>query len=309
MVTIVMLGLVLADRRSSTRLSGWTLSARRLAASAAASPGGGLAHVPLERLRQRERQRLLGGGHLGHLVEAALGQVVEHLHHQVVGHAGAGGEADGRRALEPLVLRSRGRSRPGTTRGRRRSTATSASRTEFDEFREPDDDHHVALRRDLLDHVLPVGGGVADVVARRRLQQRQPLLESGHRLHRLVHRQRGLGQPDDLVRVADGDLVDAVRAVDQLDVGGRLAGRTDDLFVPFVTDEQNVVVVRGEPLRLLVHLRHQRAGRVDGLAGCAGPGLLVHLGRHAVGREDHDRALGHLVVLLDEDRALRLQAW
>ena len=87
---------------------------------------------------------------------------------------------------------------------------------------------------------------------------------------------------------------------------GRLAGRTDDLLVPLVADQQDVVVLGGEPLRLLVHLGHQRAGRVDRLE-VAGPGLLVDLGRHAVRGEDHDGALGHLLVLLHEDRALRLQ--
>ena len=50
---------------------------------------GGL-HVAAQLLRQREGQPLLGGGELGHLAEAALGQVREHLHDQVVGHAGAG---------------------------------------------------------------------------------------------------------------------------------------------------------------------------------------------------------------------------
>ena len=74
----------------------------------------------------------------------------------------------------------------------------------------------------------------------------------------------------------------------------------------FVTDEQNVVVIRRVPFGLLVDLCHQRAGRVDRLE-LAGPGLLVDLRRHAVGGEHDDRALGHLVVLLDEDRALGLQ--
>ncbi len=36
-------------------------------------------------------------------------------------------------------------------------------------------------------------------------------------------------------------------------------------------------------------------------------GLLVHLGRDAVGREHDDGALGHLVGLLDEDRAALLE--
>jgi hypothetical protein len=86
-----------------------------------------------------------------------------------------------------------------------------------------DHDHDVARRRDLLDHVLPVLGGVADVVAGRRLQQRQSGLEALDGLHCLVHRQRGLGQPHHLGRVTDLHPVDTVRPVHELDVRRRLA--------------------------------------------------------------------------------------
>ena len=66
-------------------------------------------------------------------------------------------------------------------------------------------------------------------------------------------------------------LVDVGRAVDQVDVVGRLAGGADDLLVALVADQQDVVVVGGEPARLVVHLGDQRAGRVDRLAGCRRP--------------------------------------
>ena len=80
----------------------------------------------------------------------------------------------------------------------------------------------------------------------------------------------------------------------------------DDLLVALVADQQDVVVVVGEPPRLVVHLGHERAGRVDG-AQAARRGLLVHRRRDAVGGEDDDRALGHLVGLVDEDRAALLE--
>ena len=101
-------------------------------------------------------------------------------------------------------------------------------------------------------------------------------------------------------------LGDVGRALDELDVLGRLARGALDLLVAGVADQQDVVVVAGEPLRLVVHLRHQRAGRVDRLE-LALLGLPVHLGRDAVRREDHGGAGGHLVELLDEDRAARLE--
>ncbi len=55
------------------------------------------------------------------------------------------------------------------------SSATSTRRTELDELREPTTITTSQSRGDLLDHVLAVLRGVADVVAGRRLQQRQPL--------------------------------------------------------------------------------------------------------------------------------------
>ena len=84
---------------------------------------------------------------------------------------------------------------------------------------------------------------------------------------------------------------------------GRLTGGTDDLLVAFVADEKNVVVRGGEASRLRVNLRHQWAGRVNGLQTPFG-GLRVHLGRHTVRGEHDDRAGWHLVVLLHEDCAL-----
>ena len=119
-------------------------------------------------------------------------------------------------------------------------------------------------------------------------------------------RQRGLREPRDLGRVAHDDVGDVVRALHELDVVGRLTGGALDLLVALVADEQDVVVVAGETLRLVVHLGHQRAGGVDRLQAPVGR-LGVHRGRDTVRGEHHGLALGHLVELLDEDRAARLE--
>ena len=126
------------------------------------------------------------------------------------------------------------------------------------------------------------------------------------RVQRLVDRQRRLGEPDDLLRIADHHVVDVGLVVDHLDRLGRLALGALDLFVTAVTDQQDVVVLGGEPPGLLVHLGDQRAGGVDHLQ-LAGRGLLVHGRRHTVRGEHHQRTLGDLVGLLDEDRAASLQ--
>ena len=51
-----------------------------------------------------------------------------------------------------------------------------------------------------------------------------------------------------------------------------------------------------------MHLGDERAGRVHHVEAAAG-GVGPHRGCHAVGRKHHHGAIGHLVELLDEDRA------
>lgn len=132
------------------------------------------------------------------------------------------------------------------------------------------------------------------------LQQRELRAQPLDRLHGLVDAEGGLREPDDLRLVAHGDLVDRVRTVDELDVVGGLAGSALHLLVAFVTDEQDVVVVAGEALRLLMHLRHQGARGIDGAQAAFGGGG-VHRRGDTVRREHEHRALGYLVGLLDED--------
>ena len=61
------------------------------------------------------------------------------------------------------------------------------------------------------------------------------------------------------------------------------------------------------PLGLAMDLGDQRAGGVD-IEQVAAAGLGRHRLRHAVGGEHHRPVVGHLVELVDEDRALGLEA-
>src|SRR5437762_1111305 len=79
--------------------------------------------------------------------------------------------------------------------------------------------------------------------------------------------------------------------------------RADDLVVILVADQDDRVALARVANRLEVHLGHERARRVDHPQAAA-LGLPAHLRRDAVGAEDHGRAVGHLVELVDEDRAL-----
>ena len=70
------------------------------------------------------------------------------------------------------------------------------------------------------------------LVTGRVLQEREPHPQPADGLHHLVDRERRLGQPDDLRRVTDDDVVDLVRGVDHLDVLRRLAlGPLDRVLV------------------------------------------------------------------------------
>src|SRR6478672_9181793 len=87
----------------------------------------------------------------------------------------------------------------------------------------------------------------------------------------------------------------------------RLTGGAYDLFVPLVTDQQDVVALAVEPPSLGMHLRHQRARRVDG-AQTTRLRFVMHGWRHTMCREDDDGAFRHLVRLLDEHGAERFEA-
>ena len=169
-----------------------------------------------------------------------------------------------------------------------------------------DHEHDVGLRRDHLDGVLTVLGRVADVVARRSLDRRESLLEDAHDLVRLVDGQGGLGQVTEIVGVGDLDGARLVRRLHQDGAVGSLSARALDLLVTFVADQHDGATMSREPACFDVHLRDQRARRVDHLE-VALAGVVVHPWRHAVGGQHHDCALGHFRLLVDEDRALGLQ--
>ncbi len=100
-----------------------------------------------------------------HVLGATLAEEVHEPHDEIFRSAGAGGDADDARALEPLLLDLRlvvDQVRGGT-----------ALAGDLDEtvrvggVAAADHQHEVALLRELLDRGLAVGGGVTDVVGAR----------------------------------------------------------------------------------------------------------------------------------------------
>ena len=101
---------------------------------------------------------------------------------------------------------------------------------------------------------------------------------------------------------------DVLGALDHLRAVRRLAARADDLLVVGVADEQDLVAGLRVADRLVVHLGHQRARRVDrGQAALLG--LLAQRRAHAVRAEHHHAALGHVGQVLDELHAATAEAF
>ena len=130
--------------------------------------------------------------------------------------------------------------------------------------------------------------------------------ENADDVPRLVHRERRLG---DVGKLRVGGKVERFRLLDSLYEDrriGRLAGRSDDLLVTRVPDEDDRVALVRVPAGLDVHLRDERTSRVDDVVA-ASCGVLVDGGCDAVSRVHERRAHGDLRLLVDEDRSARLE--
>ena len=123
---------------------------------------------------------------------------------------------------------------------------------------------------------------------------------------RLVDRQRRLRDVGELRVRRERQPGDVLDRLDEHDRLGRLAHRPDDLLVAGVADQHDRVALGGIAARLDVHLRDERARGVDRVQAARGRAL-EHGRRDAVGREDDRRALGRLVLVLDEDRPAVLE--
>ncbi len=121
-----------------------------------------------------------------------------------------------------------------------------------------------------------------------------------------IHGQRGLRYVGDPLGVVDLQSVHVALALHEHDLLRGLAHRAFHLLVSIVTHEHDRVALLGEAHGLAVHLRHQRAGGVD-RAQAARLRACAHARGDAVGGEHAHRALGHLALLLDKDRAALAQ--
>ena len=176
--------------------------------------------------------------------------------------------------------------------------------------RRTDHDQRIDHRRHLLDRELAVGGGVADVFLVRPVDVRKTRLEQRDDLRGVVDRQRRLGHEGEVVRILRHERLGVFRGLDQRHRAGRqLADRADHLGVVGMPDQQDFATALEMDRGLAVHLRHQRAGRVQ-REEIAGAGIRRNRFGNPMGRKHHRGVgiVGDFGQFLDEDRALGLQA-
>ena len=187
------------------------------------------------------------------------------------------------------------------------SRATSTSRHEFEELREPITSTRSTSRRERLHGRLAVRGGVADVVLRGRLDPREALAQAVDDEAGLVHRERRLRDVGQRRVGREVERVDLRGRLHQHDRLRRLAHRAHDLLVARVADEQDRVAAlrrSGAPRCAPSSPAGRSRRRPARPRACA---FSCTDGRDAVRREDDGRALRHVELGVDEDRAAALQ--
>ena len=168
--------------------------------------------------------------------------------------------------------------------------------------------HHIYPAGHLGNGVLPVGGGIANVVAHH--GGGEPLPDAVNHSRGVAYGQGSLGNNCHLgvrrpVNVgADRLLGQRSRIVHQ---GHRsLPHRSVHFLMPAVPYQQNPLALSMVLLGLVMHPRNQRAYRVND-PQAARPGPFKILRRRAVGGKHHQRPVGHFVHCLNRNRALVLQ--
>src|SRR5579885_2044742 len=163
-----------------------------------------------------------------------------------------------------------------------------------------DHQQHLAQRNHRLYRKLAVLGGLRNIKKKKSLDLRKSLPEPVDDVFGFIQTERRLRDKRNTRGIADLQAIDVLHGRYQYGRLRRLAQRADDLVVVLMPDQNDRVALFGEFDRLQMNLGDQRAGGVDHLQPPL-LGLSAHRRRHAVGAENHPRAFGNLVQLLDKN--------
>ena len=238
------------------------------------------------------------------LGDAAFPEPADDPADQGLGSRRAGGEADALDTVEPglvdlaLVVDQVGVHATGAGHVdepvRVRAVAGADHEQEVDGCEDP------------LHGALPVRRRVADVVLLGRLDGRETAAEDTDDLVGVVHGKRRLRQVDELVGLGWDHGLRLLGGLDEEGRLRRLAGRSVDLLVARVADEEDRVAEPCEVPCLGVHLGDERTGGVD-RAEPAEARAVAHRRRDAVRREDDVAPPRHLPDVVDEHGSAPLE--
>src|SRR3990167_11487215 len=192
-------------------------------------------------------------------------QLLDHTAHQYFRSGGARRDADTLDTVEPAALHVFG----AVDQVRRCGHALGqlAQAVGVGTVRAADHQHYIAFVRQLLDRILAVLRGVADVILAGAANSRKPRAQGVDDAAGIVHGQGGLGDESQTIRVVYlqvGNVFFVFHQVDGAAVAGVvLAHGAFDLRVTGMADQDAFATVAAITGHLDVHLGHQRAGGIE----------------------------------------------
>src|SRR5262249_40340625 len=171
-----------------------------------------------------------------------------------------------------------------------------------------DHKQRVDNRRHALDRLLAVRRRITNVLAMWSNNVWEPPREGRDHRTGVVDRQRRLGNIGKFALAGRLEALDVLSGLNQRDGTLRqLPQRANDFRMAGMADEDDVAALAMMELSLAMHLRDERAGRVNG-EDFARLGILEHRFWHAMrGKNDRLPCIGHFVQFLDENSTLRFQ--
>src|SRR5450830_1687279 len=249
---------------------------------------------------QRTNPQLLGHGESDVLLTTG----------QLIGTRGARSDADTLDAIKPAALHVLGAVDQVRRRGHAFSQFTQA--VGVGAVRAADDQHHITFIGQLLDRILAVLRGVADVVLAWAADRREACAQGIDHPASVIHGQGGLGDEGQTLRVVylqAGDVFFVFHQVDRATVAAVvLAHGAFDFRVAGVADQDAFTAIAAVARDFDMHLGDQRAGGIEYFQAAACRFGTYRLG-YAMGTEDYDDVVRHLIEFFDKDGAASAQVF
>ncbi len=165
--------------------------------------------------------------------------------------------------------------------------------------RRTNNENKIDVFGDLLDRFLAVLRGIANIVARRPLDEGEFLAQARHNFLRVVKAQGRLRKEGELAGIVDFESIHGGYGIHHDGAVRRFARGADDLLMVAMADQDNGAFFARKLERFKVNFGDQRAGGVNHFQ-LARLGFLANRRRNAVGAENQHRAVRHFLDGLDK---------